>query len=228
MRERLLSLYRKLKTEHRARETGHGTLNPKLPDWWPADSPFEVMVGAILTQNTNWRNAGKAIANLKSAGILEANAILKTENSKLETLIRPSGFYRQKTERLKLATEKWKEVWNRETGNSKLDTAELSEAWGQNSGLKTQDLRNEWLSVKGIGKETADSILLYAFGRPLFVIDAYTRRFCDYHDLFCGKEYDEYRLFFESNLPRSVPLYKEYHALIVEWGKRNPNLKTRI
>jgi len=223
MKTRLENIYRKLKTmrlsgasspdathlktEHRARETGHGTLNPKLPDWWPAETPFEVMVGAILTQNTNWRNVEKAIINLKEANTLDPQTILETPNIRLEMLVRSSGFYRQKAERLKSATHMWVELQNKKMG--------------------TIALRNRWLSVKGIGKETADSICLYAFNRPIFVIDAYTRRFCDHHKLFHAKEYDDYRLFFESNLPRSVPLYKEYHALIVEWGKRNPRLKAR-
>ncbi len=167
--------------------------------WWPADSPYEVMVGAILTQNTNWRNVEKAISNLKAADCLSPEAIMEMGKTGLETLIRPSGFYRQKAERLKLASEKWLQVTR-----------------------KTKDLRNEWLSVKGIGEETADSILLYAFDLPYFVIDAYTRRFCAHHKL-CGfDDYDEYQEYFESRLPKSVPLYKEYHALIVEWGKRNP------
>jgi endonuclease-3 related protein len=89
-----------------------------------------------------------------------------------------------------------------------------------------QELRDEWLSVKGIGPETADSICLYAFNRPVFVIDAYTRRFCKHYDLFEGKRYEEYQEFFESNLPKDVELYKEYHALIVEWGKNNSKPKT--
>ena len=207
MKARLENIFRKLAIDYKILRTRHGTLNPELPDWWPADSPYEVMIGAILTQNTNWRNVEKAIANLREEGLLEPNAIIKTRNARLETLIRSSGFYRQKAERLKSATHMWVELQNKKMG--------------------TIALRNRWLSVKGIGKETADSICLYAFNRPIFVIDAYTRRFCDFHDLFCGKEYDDYRLFFESNLPRSVPLYKEYHALIVEWGKRNPRLKAR-
>lgn len=185
----LLKLYRELLTEH----------GPQ--DWWPAESPYEVMVGAILTQNTNWRNVERAIGNLKEEDLLEPNRILETENGKLETLIRSSGYYRQKAERLKLASRKWIEL---KTGNRKLETMEL---------------RNQWLSVKGIGPETADSILLYAYGRRVFVIDAYTRRFCEHFNLFKGKKYDEYQKFFESNLPRDVELYKEYHALIVEWGK---------
>lgn len=188
MKGKLLSLYHGLEAEYGKQ------------GWWPADSPYEVMAGAILTQNTNWRNVEKAIANLKADGILSPSAILETGNPKLETLIRPSGFFRQKAERLRSASLKWVELQERK--------------------LSTARLRNEWLSVKGIGKETADSICLYAFGRPLFVVDAYTRRFCDYHGLFHAKEYDDYRRFFESSLPRSVPLYKEYHALIVEWAKR--------
>ncbi len=171
--------------------------------WWPADSPYEVMVGAILTQNTNWRNVERAISNLRKARKLSPCAILKTKKTALESLVRPSGFYRQKAERLKLATEKWLELYPSRARRA------------------TPGLRDEWLSVKGIGKETADSILLYAFDRPVFVIDAYTRRFCKKYGLFESKEYDDYRHFFESGLPHSAPLFREYHALIVEWGKHN-------
>ena len=177
--------------------------------WWPAQTPYEVMIGAVLTQNTNWKNVEKAIANLKAADCISPRAVLDMRSARLEALIRPSGFYRQKAERLKLATEKWSELVQnpkRKTHHSRFDTIAL---------------RNEWLSVKGIGKETADSILLYAFERPIFVVDAYTRLFCAHHRLFEAEEYDEYRNFFESNIPRSVPLFKEYHALIVEWAKEN-------
>jgi endonuclease-3 related protein len=167
--------------------------------WWPAESPYEVVVGAVLTQNTSWRNVEKALANLKEEGDLNEDSILRMDIRKLERLIRPSGFYRQKAGRLKLATRKWLET--------------------RDSRLGTRRLREEWLSVKGIGKETADSILLYAMGRPIFVIDAYTRRFCKELLGREFKDYDEYRELFESNLPKDVNLYKEYHALIVEWGK---------
>lgn len=166
--------------------------------WWPADSRYEVVVGALLTQNTSWRNVEKAIANLKEAGVLSPEKILETRSPELETLIRPSGFYRQKAERLKALTERYMEVEQRGSPPS----------------------REELLAVKGVGKETADSVLLYAFDMPFFVIDAYTRRFCSHHRLFKGKEYDDYRDYFERSLPRDVSLYKEYHALIVEWGKR--------
>lgn len=170
--------------------------------WWPAISPYEVMVGAVLTQNTNWKNVEKAIANLKAADCLHPSAVLAARNARLEALIRPTGFYRQKAERLKCATETWTQMSARK---SKMDTMAL---------------RARWLAVKGIGKETADSILLYAYGRPVFVVDAYTRLFCSHHGLFEAKEYDEYRRFFESNIPGCVPLFKEYHALIVQWAKQ--------
>jgi endonuclease III related protein len=165
--------------------------------WWPAETRYEVVVGALLTQNTSWKNVEKAIANLKTAGALSPEKILRMRRSKLESLIRPSGFYRQKAERLKLLTRKYVELTRR----------------------GSPPARDELLAVKGVGKETADSILLYAFGLPHFVIDAYTRRFCAHHKLFESREYDDYKQFFESSLPRSVPVYKEYHALIVEWGK---------
>ena len=221
MKKRLISIYRELETGHRTRKTGpmerHNVQwfieanapigNRKPSSWWPADSPFEVMVGAVLTQNTNWKNVEKAIANLKEAGILDPQAILKTENSKLETLIRPSGYFRQKAERLKLASRKWIEI------KAKLETGD----WKPSD----TELRSEWLSVTGVGPETADSILLYAFNMPVFVIDAYTKRFCEHYGLFKGKTYGEYQEFFESNLPMEVYLFKEYHALIVEWAKRN-------
>ncbi len=167
--------------------------------WWPAESRFEVVVGAVLTQNTNWRNVERAIANLKDADRLSPEAVLDAKKEELEQLIRPSGFYRQKAGRLKLAAAKWLEV--------------------RSSRLGTMGLREEWLSVKGIGRETADSILLYAMDRPIFVIDAYTRRFCASWFSKGFRDYDEYRSFFEDKLPRDIGIYKEYHALIVKWGK---------
>jgi len=192
--EKLLSQFghkiRNLKTQN----SGHETVT-----WWPADSDYEVVVGAILTQNTNWKNVEKAIANLKKENKLTEQEILAIKLESLEHLIRPSGFYKQKAERLKLATKKWLEL--------------------QDNRLTINELRTELLSVKGIGKETADSIVLYAFHKPIFVIDAYTRRFCKQFFDFEAKDYDEYRVLFESSLPKDVNLFKEYHALIVEWGK---------
>ena len=166
--------------------------------WWPAESRFEIVVGALLTQNTNWRNVESAIGNLKAAGMCEAAKMLSCGKAELETMIRPSGFYRQKAERLRVLTEKYIEIERR----------------------GYPPTRDELLDLKGVGKETADSILLYAYGLPFFVIDAYTRRFCEHHKFMRAEEYDEYRSFFERSLPKDVLLYKEYHALIVEWGKR--------
>lgn len=202
MKKKILSAYEKLLSQfgHKTRDPRHGTVV-----WWPADSDYEVVVGAILTQNTNWKNVEKALANLKNANKLSEVAILDTSIPELETLIRPSGFYRQKAERLKLATKKWLELKQKKRTND----------------FDVLELRNELLSVKGIGKETADSIILYAFHKPIFVIDAYTRRFCKAFFNFEAKGYDDYRLLFESSLPRDVKLFKEYHALIVEWGKQN-------
>jgi endonuclease-3 related protein len=182
---RALSLYRKLLFQN----------GPQ--GWWPAKTQFEVVVGALLTQNTNWKNVEKAIANLRAAGKLSPEAILETQNPELETLIRPSGYYRQKAERLKALSRSYVSFMARGKAPS----------------------REELLAIKGVGKETADSILLYAFGEPYFVIDAYTRRFCEHNKLFKGGDYDDYRAFFERSLPRNVQLYKEYHALIVAWGK---------
>jgi len=172
--------------------------------WWPAETRFEVIVGAILTQNTAWRNVEKAIANLKEANVLSAEKLLKVDD--LERLIKPAGFYNQKAERLRLIAE-W--FLKNQRKAEKMDRMEL---------------RKELLGIKGIGKETADSIILYAFEKPIFVVDAYTRRFCKYYNLFEGKEYDEYRVFFERNLPFDVEIFKEYHALIVAWGKKYKHL----
>lgn len=173
--------------------------------WWPAHSDYEVVVGAILTQNTNWKNVEKAIINLKNANKLNEKEILEIKLNELEELIRPSGFYKQKAERLKLATTKWLELKNKK--------------------LSIEELRKELLLVKGIGKETADSIILYAFHKPIFVIDAYTRRFCKKYLEFESKEYDDYQALFESNLPKDVKVFKEYHALIVELSKKNKKEK---
>ncbi len=166
--------------------------------WWPARTRYEVVVGALLTQNTNWKNAEKAIDNLKGEGCLEPATILELPREELEKMIRPSGFYRQKAERLKLLTSKYLEITDPGIAGT----------------------RDELLSVKGVGKETADSIMLYAFDMPIFVIDNYTKRFCKKKQLRITGGYEDYRSFFEKHLPKSVKIYKEYHALIVEWGKR--------
>jgi endonuclease-3 related protein len=173
--------------------------------WWPADSPFEVIIGAILTQNTNWKNVEKAIANLKAARVLSPRAILGIRKSRLEKLIRPAGYYRQKTKKLKAFVKYLLREYQGKSGNMK-------EYQGRN-------LRKELLEVHGIGPETADSILLYALHKPTFVIDAYTRRIGNRAGLFKFTDYHHIKDYFEQNLPRDLELYKEYHALLVGLGK---------
>lgn len=171
--------------------------------WWPADSPFEVVVGAVLTQNTAWRNVEMAIANLKEGMALSPEALRDIRTEDLERLIRPAGFFRQKAERLKLfATH----LFRCHGGDlASLLSGPLEEA------------RAELLSLKGIGPETADSILLYAGGYPSFVVDAYTLRLFIRLEVLGGTEgYEEVRALFMENLPHEADLFNEYHALIVE------------
>ncbi len=171
-------------------------------NWWPAETPFEVVIGAILTQNTNWSNVEKAIANLRQANALTVETLLNLEVEQLEQLIRPSGFFRQKTERLQLFC---RHLDSHHQGN--LATLLMQ-------GLNP--IREELLCMKGIGPETADSILLYAGQYPSFVVDAYTGRLFSRLGVLSGKEkYAEIRKFFMSRLPQDVQLYNEYHALIV-------------
>ncbi|UCG92370.1 MAG: hypothetical protein JSV97_01265 [candidate division WOR-3 bacterium] len=173
--------------------------------WWPGDTPFEIMVGAILTQNTNWRNVITAMNNIKKAGLLDPKKLLKHRRS-IPRLIRPSGFYRLKTKRLFAFLRYYVNNYNGNTKNVKSQTTEI--------------LRTELLAIPGIGHETADSILLYAFVRPVFVIDIYTRRIFSRHNIFdYGLSYDAARTIFENHLPKRVQLYNEYHALLVKLGK---------
>ncbi|MFO7982166.1 MAG: endonuclease III domain-containing protein [Desulfuromonadales bacterium] len=174
--------------------------------WWPADTPFEVAVGAVLTQNTSWINVEKAIANLRDAETLTPKAIRELPRSELEALIRPSGFFRQKAERLHLFVD---HLFAHHDGSiSRLLDAPLAEA------------RKELLSLKGIGPESADSILLYAGGHPSFVVDAYTRRLFGRLGLLEGNEWHEtIRYLFMDHLPPDAELFNEYHALIVEQCK---------
>ncbi|MEE4254319.1 MAG: endonuclease III domain-containing protein [Desulfuromusa sp.] len=170
--------------------------------WWPADTPFEVVIGAILTQNTNWNNVEKAMTNLRQADALSIDAVLKLEREKLEQLIRPSGFFRQKAERLQLFCRYLQE---HHQGN-------LDHLLDQELNL----VRNELMRLKGIGPETADSILLYAGQRASFVVDAYTHRLFQRLGILAGTEkYAFVRDLFMSNLPEDIQLYNEYHALIV-------------
>ncbi|MEM2947940.1 MAG: hypothetical protein QXG02_00225 [Candidatus Anstonellales archaeon] len=177
--------------------------------WWPAKTQYEVIVGAVLTQNCAWKNVEKAIKNLKKARMLSPKNILALRLAELKKLIKPAGFYNQKAKRLKLITKKYLEL------KPKLHS------------LTTEELRKELLSVNGIGNETADSILLYAFNRPVFVIDAYTKRFCEHFNLFKGKTYHDYQQFFERSLPRNTYIFNEYHALIVRWAKEHGSRKRK-
>lgn len=172
--------------------------------WWPAESAFEVIVGAVLTQNTSWKNVEKAIARLKATGNLDLDHIVALSQDDLAGLIRSSGFFNVKAKRLKNLCE-----WLQSQGG--LD--ELA-------GWRTGKLRQSLLEINGIGPETADDILLYAFQRPVFVIDSYTRRLLGKLGLIQGTEdYETLRQMFESCLPPDHRLYNEYHALIVRHAK---------
>ncbi len=174
--------------------------------WWPGDGPFEVMVGAILTQNTNWSNVEKAIDNLRMEGMLTPFSIERITSRRLAELIRPAGYFNIKAERLKAFVKFFIEEYS-----------------GDVSLMKRRDtaaLRRELLGVKGIGPETADSILLYALEKPVFVIDAYTKRVLSRHGIMDQSEpYESFQELFHASLPRDVRLFNEYHALFVRVGK---------
>ena len=171
--------------------------------WWPANSPFEVMIGAVLVQATAWANAEKAIDNLKAAGSMSPQAIRSLAMSDLETLVRPSGFYRAKAQKLMALCEYLSE--------RHADDIEAMSA------QPTEPLREELLGIYGIGPETADDILLYALGHPVFVVDAYTRRLLHRLGLANAKAsyHDLQALVHERLPPRDAGIYNEYHALIV-------------
>lgn len=174
--------------------------------WWPAETPFEVMVGAILTQSCAWRNAEKAIANLKNASLLLASSLRRIPTEELAFLIRPCGFYNSKALKLKSLAQ-WLESY-------------CDDDLGKLSDVDTTHLRDELLSIQGIGEETADSILLYGVGKPVFVVDAYTRRILSRIGLSPEDgSYVSTQALFMDNLPQSAALFNEYHALLVCLGK---------
>lgn len=174
--------------------------------WWPGDSPFEVSVGAILTQNTAWTNVERAIANLKREGLLEPRVMLECPRPRLEEALVPSGYFRVKTVRLLSFCTYLVERYNGSIANMARQPLE--------------SLRAELLGVNGIGPETADDILLYACEKPVFVVDAYTRRIFSRHGLVDEKiGYEDLQATFERRLPADVHLFKEYHGLIVWTGK---------
>jgi endonuclease-3 related protein len=176
--------------------------------WWPAEGTFEIMVGAILTQSAAWSNVEKAIISLKKAGILSSSALRAISQEDLAGLVHACGYFNMKARKLKALAE-----WFGLRFNDDLEAMKKTE---------TVLLRQELLGVYGVGEETADSILLYACDKPVFVIDAYTRRIVDRLGFRVhGSQYADYQNFFMSNLPPVVCLYNEYHALLVALGKNH-------
>jgi endonuclease III related protein len=174
--------------------------------WWPGDGPLEMMVGAVLTQNTNWINVEKAIINLKRMNLLTIEAIHKISKEKLAECIRPAGYYNIKAARLKNLINMLEDKYE----------GDISGLFNESTDVQREAL----LSVKGIGPETADSIILYAASRPVFVIDAYTYRILNRHNMADEQaSYDEMQEMFMSNLEPDHELYNEFHALIVKTGK---------
>lgn len=194
VKKRLLQIYNRLYSE----------FGPQ--NWWPADSSIEVIIGAILTQSTSWKNVEKAVQNMKKKGLMTPEALYKAEEQSLAEIIRPSGYYNMKAKKLKAFVNF---LFNRFSGD-------LDEMFKTPTAL----LRKELLSIYGIGEETADSILLYAGNLPVFVVDAYTRRIFSRLGFF-GEEttYAQIQRLFMDNLPPDPYLFNEYHALIVALGK---------
>lgn len=172
--------------------------------WWPSESPFETAAGAILTQNTNWRNVEKALVNLKDAEMLSPVKIADADAVALQALIRPAGFHRQKAERLRLLS-----CWLLEHGG---DFTFLQS-------VPVDTARRMLLALKGVGAETADAILLYAADVPTFVVDAYTFRIFSRIGVVSRNRYEEIRQLFMNNIPEDTLLYKSYHGVIVEHAK---------
>lgn len=174
--------------------------------WWPGETRFEIIIGAILTQNTNWSNVEKAIANLKSQNLLSPQRLSNIDTEKIAELIRPAGYFNIKAKRLKNFLN-----WLDENYQGRLESLDS---------VDTAQLSQQLLSITGIGAETADSILLYALSRPVFVVDAYTARIAVRHNLIEPPfDYSQLQQLFQNNLPENVQLFNEYHALLVKVGK---------
>jgi endonuclease-3 related protein len=175
-------------------------------NWWPGDSPFEIMVGAVLVQNTAWRNVERAIANLRDADVMAPRAMYTLAPAELAELIRPAGYYQVKAKRLRNLLKFVVEEYD----------GSLDAMFRGN----LNSLREKLLAIHGIGPETADAILLYAGGLPTFVVDTYTHRVLARHGwLDYEATYHDIKDHFESSLPADVKLYNEYHALLVRVGK---------
>jgi len=175
--------------------------------WWPGETDLEIAVGAVLTQNTAWKNVARAMANLKAAGVLDLQSLRALPPSQLAELIRPAGYYNLKEKRLRNLLD----MLARESDG------DLARLWQR----PLNEVRQLLLSVKGVGPETADSIMLYAGGLPTFVIDAYTFRVLGRHGLASEQDaYHDLQTLFMDNLPQDPALYNELHALIVRLGNR--------
>ncbi|MBO8166014.1 MAG: endonuclease [Thermotogae bacterium] len=174
----------------------HKHYNPH--GWWPAETPFEVAVGAVLTQSTNWHNVEKAIRNLKKLKVLLPEGLYELQDVLLQEAIKPAGFHTRKSKAVKAVAKLFLSL------NAKDELLEI---------------RKKLLSIKGIGKETADSILLYALEKPIFVVDAYTFRFLERYGIETSKNYDKVQALFHNAFQNDVNLFREFHALIVEHSK---------
>lgn len=178
----------------------------ELKWWWPAETPFEVCIGAILVQNTSWKNVEKAIANLKQSGAVSPKTLASLEQRDIEALVRPSGTYRQKARALSLF--------------SLFVDSELEGDIMQLSRSPVEAARRSLMTLKGIGEETADAILLYACRMPVFVADSYSRRILGRLGLLRnGSTYRDARSYVERSMGRSAAAYARLHALIIEFGK---------
>lgn len=171
-------------------------------NWWPGETPLEVIVGAVLTQNTSWKNVEKAISRMKESGAMDVKRLYTIGEAELADIIRSAGFFNIKTKRLKnIVKVIYEQFGGMVDGFSDIDTASL---------------RSLLLKVNGLGPETVDSILLYALERPVFVVDAYTKRFLANHGLYVDStDYHDIQRYFHDNLPTDRYLFNEFHALIV-------------
>jgi endonuclease-3 related protein len=184
--------------------------------WWPGETPFEVALGAILTQNTNWGNVARVLTGLKEEGLLDPRALRDLPQEELARRFRPAGYYNLKAQRVR----NFLIFLEERAGDSMARLAQED----------LDSLRPGLMTVKGIGPETADSILLYALNKPTFVVDAYTFRILNRHHLAPEAcPYEELRALFMEHLPLKVPLYQEFHAMLVRLGKEfcRPGLRSR-
>lgn len=173
--------------------------------WWPGRDEEDIIIGAVLTQNTSWRNVRRAMDNLEARGLCRLRAIAKARHDRLAVPLHPVGYFNLKAKRLKSAAKWFVEKWDCD--------------WARLRAEPTATLREALLEVHGVGPETADSILLYALDHPIFVVDAYTKRILSRHGIADAKaSYDEIQRIFEKHLPRERQLFNEYHALLVKLG----------